>query len=137
TGAGDDTQVTLFNCYVTGVDKSPSKEYAGRDSRQAIFHHMSKISEIMARGGVVGSDLDVFRPRSTPISKTKGQSAGSVYIGNQFSGLTDFVNQGNRRGAQMLTSSIWHPDVFYTKDKQQPDYVEDFIGTKNKQGFME
>lgn len=137
TGAGDDAEVTLFNCYVVGIDVAPFKPEAGRDSRQAIFYHESKISEIMARGGGVGTNLDVFRPRYSPLSKTKGQSAGAVYIGNRFSGLTDFVNQGNRRGAQMLTMSDWHGDVFYTNDRSNPDYNEDFIGAKNKVGFME
>lgn len=136
-GAGDDAEVTLFNCYVVGVDVAPFSPETGRDSRQAIFYHESKIAEIMARGGGVGTNLDVFRPRYSGLSKTKGQSAGAVYIGNRFSGLTDFVNQGNRRGAQMLTMSDWHGDVFYTNDKTSPDYVEDFIGAKNKAGFME
>lgn len=137
TGAGDNSEVTLFNCYVAGVDKSPSKPDKGRDSRQAIFNHEEKIAEIMARGGGVGSNLDVFRPRYSPLSKTKGQSAGAIYIGNRFSGLTEFVDQGNRRGAQMLTLSIWHPDAYYTNDKSNPDFNEDFIGAKRKVGFME
>jgi len=137
TGAGDDSEVTLFNCYVINVEPAPYAPEKGRDSRQAIFHHMGRISEIMARGGGVGTNLSVFRPRYSPLSKTKGQSAGAVYIGNQFSQLTDFVNQGNRRGAQMLTIHDWHPDVFYTNDENDPNYIEDFIGAKNKQGFME
>lgn len=137
TGAGDDSQVTLFNCYVVGVDLPPANKKAGRDSRQAIFHHMSKISEIMARGGGVGTNLDVFRPRYSTLSKTKGQSTGAVFIGNQFSNLTNFISQSNRRGAQMLVMSVWHPDVFYTNDENHPDYIEDFIGAKNKVGFME
>ena len=137
SGAGDDTEVTLFNCYVIDVEKAPHAAEKGVDSRQAIFHHMGRISEIMARGGGVGTCLSVFRPRYAPLSKTKGQSAGAIYIGNQFSQLTDFVNQGNRRGAQMLTISDWHPDVFYTNDENDVNYNEDFIGAKRKVGFME
>ncbi|MGF9741630.1 adenosylcobalamin-dependent ribonucleoside-diphosphate reductase [Priestia megaterium] len=137
SGAGDSTEVTLFNCYVIDVELAPHALNKGRDSRQAIFHHMGRISEIMARGGGVGTNLSVFRPRYAALSKTKGQSAGAIYIGNQFSGLTDFVNQGNRRGAQMLTIHDWHPDVFYTNNQESPDYNEDFIGAKRKQGFME
>jgi ribonucleoside-diphosphate reductase alpha chain len=136
-GAGDDAEVTLFNCYVVGVDPAPWAEEKGRDSRQAIAFHQAKIEEIMARGGGVGTCLDVFRPRYSTLSKTKGQSAGAVYIGNRFSSSTDFVNQGNRRGAQMLTMSDWHGDVFYTNDPTDPDYNEDFIGAKRKVGFME
>jgi ribonucleoside-diphosphate reductase alpha chain len=136
-GAGDDTEVTLFNCYVIDVELAPHAPEKGRDSRQAIFHHEGRISEIMARGGGVGTNLSVFRPRYSPLSKTKGQSAGAIYIGNRFSGLTDFVNQGNRRGAQMLTIHDWHPDVFYTNDMGDVNYNEDFIGAKRKQGFME
>jgi ribonucleoside-diphosphate reductase alpha chain len=136
-GAGDDTEVTLFNCYVIDVVPAPHAPEKGRDSRQAIFHHEGRISEIMARGGGVGTNLSVFRPRYSHLSKTKGQSAGAIYIGNRFSGLTDFVNQGNRRGAQMLTIHDWHPDVFYTNDVTDVNYNEDFIGAKRKVGFME
>ena len=137
TGAGDDALVTLFNCYVIDVVPAPHMPEAGADSRAAIFHHMARISEIMARGGGVGTNLSVFRPRYSPLSKTKGKSTGAVFIGNMFSGLTNFIEQGNRRGAQMLTLHDWHPDVFYTNDPNDPDYNEDFIGAKRKPGFME
>lgn len=137
TGAGDDSEVTLFNCYVIDVDKSPAAPEKGRDSRHAIFYHMARISEIMAHGGGVGTNLSVFRPRYSGLSKTKGRSTGSVFIGNMFSGLTNFIEQGNRRGAQMLTLHDWHPDVFYTNDIEDVNYNEDFIGAKRKPGFME
>jgi ribonucleoside-diphosphate reductase alpha chain len=136
-GAGDDAQVTLFNCYVVGVDVAPWAKEKGRDSRQAIAYHQAKIEETMARGGGVGTNLDVFRPRYSGLSKTKGQSAGAVFIGNRFSQSTDFINQGNRRGAQMLTMSDWHGDVFYTNDVNDVDYNKDFIGAKRVAGFME
>jgi len=137
TGAGDDSEVTLFNCYVIDVVNAPHAPHKGRDSRQAIFYHMARISEIMARGGGVGTCLSVFRPRYSTLSKTKGQSSGVVYIGNMFSGLTDFVDQGNRRGAQMLTLHDWHADVYYTNDENDPNYMEDFIGAKQRPGIME
>lgn len=137
TGAGDDALVTLFNCYVIDVVPAPHMPEVGADSRAAIFHHMARISEIMARGGGVGTNLSVFRPRYSPLSKTKGKSTGAVFIGNMFSGLTNFIEQGNRRGAQMLTLHDWHPDVFYTNNPNDPDYNEDFIGAKRKPGFME
>lgn len=137
TGAGDDSKVTLFNCYVIDVLPSPAAPEKGADSRHAIFYHMARISEIMAHGGGVGTNLSVFRPRYAALSKTKGRSTGAVFIGNMFSGLTDFIEQGNRRGAQMLTLHDYHPDVFYTNDINDPNYNEDFIGAKRKPGFME
>lgn len=137
TGAGDDSKVTLFNCYVIDVLKSPAAPEKGADSRHAIFYHMARISEIMAHGGGVGTNLTVFRPRYAGLSKTKGRSTGAVFIGNMFSGLTNFIEQGNRRGAQMLTIHDFHPDVYYTNDINDPNYDEDFIGAKRKPGFME
>lgn len=136
-GAGDDAKNTLFNCFVVDVEKSPAAPEKGRDSRHAIFYHMARISEIMAHGGGVGTNLSVFRPRYSPLDKTKGRSSGAVFIGNMFSGLTDFIEQSNRRGAQMLSLHVSHPDVFYTNDPNDPDYMEDFIGAKQKAGFME
>lgn len=137
TGAGDDSKVTLFNCYVIDVLKSPAAPEKGVDSRHAIFYHMARISEIMAHGGGVGTCLSVFRPRYAGLSKTKGRSTGAVFIGNMFSGLTNFIEQGNRRGAQMMTIHDYHPDVYYTNDIEDPNYNEDFIGAKRKPGFME
>lgn len=136
-GAGDDSFVTLFNCYVLDVEKSPAAPEKGRDSRHAIFYHMARISEVMAHGGGVGTNLSVFRPRYSLLSKTKGRSTGAVFIGNMFSNLTNFIEQANRRGAQMLTLHDWHPDVYYTNDINDPNYNEDFIGAKRKPGFME
>lgn len=136
-GAGDDALVTLFNCYVTDIIPAPYKKEAGADSRQAIFYHEQRIAEIMAHGGGNGSCLSTLRPRYTMLSTTKGESAGAVFTGNRFSSLTQWVNQGNRRGAQMLTLHDWHPDVFYTNNPGDGDYSEDFIGAKTKPGFME
>ncbi|WLR49615.1 adenosylcobalamin-dependent ribonucleoside-diphosphate reductase (plasmid) [Halobacillus litoralis] len=132
TGAGDDAKVTLFNCYVIDVEKPPHNPEAGVDSRQAIFHHQGRVAEIMARGGGVGTCLSVFRPAYAPLKQTKGRATGSVFIGNLLSGLTEFVEQANRRGAQMLTQHVWHPDVYHSRDSQ-----DDFIGAKQKEGFME
>ncbi|KRE33452.1 adenosylcobalamin-dependent ribonucleoside-diphosphate reductase [Paenibacillus sp. Soil724D2] len=136
-GAGDDALVTLFNCYVTTINPSPVAPHKGSDSRDAIFNHMSRLSNIMAHGGGNGTCLSTLRPRFGRLSTTKGESAGSVYTGNMFSSLTSWVNQGNRRGAQMLTIHDWHPDVYYTNDRNDPDYGQDFIGAKTQAGFME
>ncbi|WP_169794177.1 adenosylcobalamin-dependent ribonucleoside-diphosphate reductase [Alicyclobacillus shizuokensis] len=137
SGAGDDSFVTLFNCYVTAIKPPKGQERYGRDSRQAIFHTMGFITEIMARGGGNGTCLSVLRPKYATLSQTKGKSAGAVHTGNMISSLTDWVEQANRRGAQMLTLHDWHPDVFYTADENDSLYNEDFIGAKNKPGFME
>jgi ribonucleoside-diphosphate reductase alpha chain len=136
-GAGDDAEVTLFNCYVTNILPAPYAMDKGADSRQAIFYHEQRIAEIMAHGGGNGTCLSVLRPRYTRLSTTKGESAGAVFTGNRFSSLTQWVNQGNRRGAQMLTIHDWAPDVYYTNDPDSPDYSQDFIGAKTVPGFME
>lgn len=136
-GAGDDSKVTLFNCYVSSILPPRGQEQCGVDSRQAIFSTMGRITEIMARGGGNGTCLSPLRPKYAPLSQTKGKSAGAVHTGNMFSNLTDWVEQANRRGAQMLTIHDWHPDVFYTNDESDPIYNDDFIGAKNKVGYME
>lgn len=137
SGAGDDTETTLFNCYVTKILPPKGLEHLGSDSRQAIFNTMGKVVEIMARGGGNGICISILRPKDSALSKTKGRSAGSVETGNLFSSLTEWVEQANRRGAQMITMFVWHPDVFYTNDENHPAYKEDFIGAKLKKGFME
>src|SRR5699024_12394542 len=55
-GAGSETDVTYFNCYVM-----PYIE----DSREGISDHRKKVMEIMSRGGGVGNNGSTFSTRYT------------------------------------------------------------------------
>jgi ribonucleoside-diphosphate reductase alpha chain len=102
-GAGSDLDVTLFNCFVLPFMK---------DSRKGIMEHISYATEIMSRGGGVGSNISTLRPADALVSGVNGVSSGSVSWANYLSLLTGLIIQGgSRRGAQMIGEADWHPDI--------------------------
>lgn len=89
-GAGADTEVTYFNCYVMPYIK---------DSREGISDHRKKVMEIMSRGGGVGTNGSTLRPRNTLARGVNGKSSGSVSWLDDIAKLTHLVEQGgSRRG---------------------------------------
>lgn len=89
-GAGSDTDVTYFNCYVM-----PFVE----DSREGISDHRKQVMEIMSRGGGVGTNGSTLRPRNALARGVNGKSSGSVSWLDDIAKLTHLVEQGgSRRG---------------------------------------
>ena len=113
-GAGSNTEVTYFNCFVM-----PFIE----DSRGGIADHRKEIMEIMSRGGGVGTNGSTLRPKSAPAKGVGGKSSGAVSWLNDIANLTHLVEQGgSRRGAQMIMLADWHPDIveFIISKMQNP-----------------
>src|SRR5699024_8975558 len=102
-GAGSQTDVTYFNCYVMPFIQ---------DSRGGISNHRKEVMEIMSRGGGVGTNGSTLRPRNTLARGVNGKSSGSVSWLDDIAKLTHLVEQGgSRRGAQMMMLADWHPDI--------------------------
>ncbi|GEN52100.1 vitamin B12-dependent ribonucleotide reductase [Halobacillus faecis] len=102
-GAGSQTDVTYFNCYVMPYIQ---------DSREGISDHRKQVMEIMSRGGGVGTNGSTLRPRNTLARGVNGKSSGSVSWLDDIAKLTHLVEQGgSRRGAQMIMLADWHPDI--------------------------
>ena len=104
TGAGTDQKLTYYNCYVIPSPK---------DSRGGIMETLSRMTEIMSRGGGVGINISSLRPRHAYVRGVNGRSSGAVSWGALYSFVTGLIEQGgSRRGALMLILNDWHPDVF-------------------------
>lgn len=102
-GAGSNTAVTYFNCFVMPFI---------HDSRGGISVHRQKVMEIMSRGGGVGTNGSTLRPKNSLAKGVSGKSSGSVSWLHDLSQLTHLVEQGgSRRGAQMIMLADWHPDI--------------------------
>ncbi|NMD71816.1 vitamin B12-dependent ribonucleotide reductase [Bacillus sp. DNRA2] len=113
-GAGAETEVTFFNCYVMPFVP---------DSREGISEHRKQVMEIMSRGGGVGTNGSTLRPRNTLAKGVNGKSSGSVSWLDDIAKLTHLVEQGgSRRGAQMIMQADWHPDIieFIISKMQNP-----------------
>src|SRR5690625_1542798 len=124
-GAGSDTDVTFFNCYVMPFPK---------DSRGGIGEHRNEVMEIMSRGGGVGTNGSTLRPRNALARGVNGKSSGAVSWLNDIASLTHLVEQGgSRRGAQMIMLADWHPDIieFIISKMQNPNILRHLINTTN------
>ncbi|PWA13348.1 ribonucleotide-diphosphate reductase subunit alpha [Pueribacillus theae] len=124
-GAGANTDVTYFNCYVMPFVP---------DSREGISDHRKQVMEIMSRGGGVGTNGSTLRPRNTLAKGVNGKSSGSVSWLDDIAKLTHLVEQGgSRRGAQMIMLADWHPDIieFIISKMQNPKILRFLIENTN------
>src|SRR5690625_3009445 len=124
-GAGSETDVTYFNCYVM--------PYIA-DSREGISDHRKEVMEIMSRGGGVGTNGSTLRPRNALARGVNGKSSGSVSWLDDIAKLTHLVEQGgSRRGAQMIMLVDSHPDIieFIISKMQKPRILRYLIENTN------
>jgi len=130
-GAGSQTDVTYFNCYVMPLIP---------DSRGGISDHRKEVMEIMSRGGGVGTNGSTLRPRNALARGVNGKSSGSVSWLDDIAKLTHLVEQGgSRRGAQMIMLSDWHPDIieFIISKMQNPRVLRYLIENTEDQQIKE
>ena len=102
-GAGrKDITTTLNNCYVVAVND---------DSIKAIYDTIINEALTYKYGGGCGHDLSVLRPAGKAINGTGGESCGPTGFMNLFSENTNTIAQHGRRGANMQTLRVDHPDI--------------------------
>ncbi len=147
SGAGVDSEVTFYNCYVIPVETKARRtlrsvtgpaftitlpddvtieevnelrdvarfskpEDTGSDSREAIFDTIGLMVDIMSRGGGVGINWSVLRPKGTYLKRVNGTTSGPVSWMDVASKAVGVVEQGGtRRGAAMFMLDDWHPDL--------------------------
>ena len=120
-GAGTDDNVTLMNCYVSGVIE---------DSLDGIMEALRQSAKTMSMGGGVGYDFSPIRPQGAVI--------GTLESGLGAAGVVPFMrvydqtcraleSYGNRRGAQMGILRCDHPDIFrFINSKQVAGELTNF-----------
>ena len=102
-GAGrEDITTTLNNCYVVAIE---------HDSINSIYSAINDEALTYKYGGGCGHDLSVLRPGGDPIHGTGGESCGPTGFMNLFSENTNTIAQHGRRGANMQTLRVDHPDI--------------------------
>lgn len=112
----DDIKVSFSNCYVVPILE---------DSLDGIYKCLTEEAKTYKVGGGCGHDLSILRPKGDPIITTSGNSCGPIGFCNLFSVSTNTVQQQNRRGANMQSILVSHPDV------------EDFIEMKNDASWVQ
>lgn len=109
-GLGIDSNLTLMNCYVEGIQD---------DSLKAIFDTANNLAQIFRTGGGAGINISGLRPRGSSVNNAAKESSGAVSFMEIFDKVTGVVSQQGRRGALMINMEIAHPDI------------EEFITVKN------
>jgi len=121
---------TLLNCYVDGFTGED------QDSIEGIYNAVFRQAKTLQSEGGYGFCADVMRPRGANIAGIANQSPGAVKFLELWDKSSEIITAGSgnksgkgekafiRKGAQMVTMSIWHPDV------------EEFITVKETAGKL-
>lgn len=125
---------TYINCFVSGFRGE------NQDSMDSIMDELKRQALILKSEGGYGFCADVMRPRGAYVEGIGGDSPGAVKLLEMWdtqsgvitagSGFKKKENKGKkkiRKGAQMVTLSVFHPDVeeFITA-KQTPGRLTKF-----------
>ncbi|NJM09494.1 MAG: hypothetical protein HC883_00915 [Bdellovibrionaceae bacterium] len=122
---------TYINCFVSGFRGED------QDSMESIMDELRRQALILKSEGGYGFCADVLRPRGGYVNGIGGESPGAVRLLEMWdtqssvitagSGLKKATQKGKskiRKGAQMVTMSVFHPDI------------EEFITAKQTPGRM-
>lgn len=122
---------TYINCFVSGFRGE------NQDSMESIMDELRRQALILKSEGGYGFCADVLRPRGAYVSGIGGDSPGAVRMLDMWdtqssvitlgSGMKKTENKGKkkiRKGAQMVTLSVFHPDI------------EEFITAKQTSGRL-
>src|SRR6266571_2764060 len=128
-GAGQPRNATLLNCYFFQIRE---------DSIEAIFDFCKEAARTYSYGGGVATDISVLRPKGSPVNNAAIFSSGAVSFMELLSTTTGTIGQAGRRGAQMITIRVDHPDVIdfinVKKDLKKVNYAN--ISVKITDAFM-
>ena len=122
---------TYINCFVSGFRGED------QDSMTSIMDELRRQAFILKSEGGYGFCADVLRPRGTFVNGIGGDSPGAVKLLEMWDTQSGVITAGSglerkekkgknkiRKGAQMVTLSIWHPDIV------------EFIGAKQTAGRL-
>jgi len=100
---GAPRNVTAFNCFVSGTVE---------DSMDAIMGTAAEAAQTMRLGGGIGYDFSNLRPRGDRIVSLGSKSSGPITFMDIYNSVCKTISSaGHRRGAQMGSLRVDHPDI--------------------------
>jgi len=107
---------SLINCTVSQIIE---------DSMEGVLESNLQAGLTLKSGAGIGYDFSTLRPKGSFVSGAGAYTSGPLSFMDIFDSMCFTVSSaGGRRGAQMGTFAVWHPDV------------EDFIGAKREDGRL-
>ncbi len=111
-----------------------------KDDIAQIFDSVKHQAIIHKTGGGTGFCFSYLRPKGDFVKSTAGVASGPISFMSAFDNATNVIKQGGkRRGANMATLHMWHPDIeeFVTM-KQTPGVMENFnVSVMADDAFMQ
>jgi ribonucleoside-diphosphate reductase alpha chain len=100
---GSPKHTTAFNCFVSGLVE---------DSFDSIMDNAKKAGQTMRKGGGIGYDFSLLRPKGSLIKTLGSNSSGAISFMSIFDAICKTIaSSGHRRGAQMGVLRVDHPDI--------------------------
>ena len=98
------------------------------DSISGIMQAAKEGAESLAAGCGIGYCFSTLRPKGAYVNGAGATTSGALSFMNIFDAMCfTIASAGGRRGAQMSTLHIWHPDIFeYIKAKREDGKFRQF-----------
>lgn len=107
---------SLINCTVSQIVK---------DSMRGILETNTQAGVTLASGAGIGYEFSTLRPKGAYVTGAGAFTSGPLSFMDIFDSMCFTVSSaGGRRGAQMATFAVWHPDV------------KEFIAAKRQDGRL-
>lgn len=122
---------SAYNCFVSGEVS---------DSMEVIMVRAAEAAETMRRGGGIGYDFSLIRPRGAHIKSLDSQASGPISFMSIFDAVCQTIaSSGHRRGAQMGVLRIDHPNIYdFVRAKRNSDKLTGFnVSVGATDAFME
>jgi len=104
---------SLGNPYVKASSSNCFVLPPPEDSLDGIFTTAANSAKIYAARGGVGFSISSLRPKKAKTNNAAKTSTGAVSFMDFYSYVTGMIGQEGRRGAEMLSMMVNHPDIFH------------------------
>lgn len=126
---------SLGNPYVKASSSNCFVLPPPEDSLDGIFETAKNTAKIYASRGGVGFSLSKLRPRKAKTANAAKTSTGAVSFMDFYSYVTGMIGQEGRRGAEMLSLEVSHPDIFHFIREKRDENKQEFFSSLDAVGI--